>query len=88
VLAIEVLRCLAQLPLLARFGLIWLGAALAGDVLIHVAHDHELLGAHAHVLEDLAHVAVLIGMVLIYLGVLAHGLRSRLSRSTRPMKGV
>jgi hypothetical protein len=78
-----VVRSLAQLPHLARIGLIWLSAALTADLLIHLGHGHEIWGAHAQPLEELAHVAVFIGMVLVYLGVLTHGLRSHLSRLSR-----
>ncbi len=86
---IEALGWLGRLPLLARAGLAWLAAALVVDVLIHVAIDHGLASPVMDVLEYAAHVGVLAGMVLIYLGVLVGGVRKpRRPDPAAPREGV
>jgi len=87
-LVLESLRWLAGLPRLARVGLIWLVGALAADVLLHIGFDHGVVQPGLEAVEQAAHVAVLVGMVLLYLGVVTDGVGRRLRKSTRPQKGV
>jgi hypothetical protein len=85
-LIIEHLRGLARLPLSVKIGL--LGMAFAGllDVVVHLEApgDGHL---HAHTAsEAAAHLAGLMSMVVIFLGVVLDGVRQ--SRARRSVPGV
>lgn len=82
---------MAALPTLMRLGVASLGLSLLADVIAHLeAADHVIHG-HLHTSAAMsAHVGVLVGMVLIFAGVVIDGVRqTRLRRSAeRPSKGV
>jgi uncharacterized membrane protein len=74
-LAIDLARIARQLPLVILIGLVLMAAGALLDVVIqgtasHHAHHEGFGGAH------IGPVVAVAGMVLVFLGVVAHGVRS------------
>lgn len=72
-------------PLLAKVGVATIAAGLVADTAEHVfiSHAGELILAGFAIGEHVAHLVVLIGMVLVLVGIVAHGMRSS-GRTSRP----
>ena len=66
---------LAALPVLAIAGLFVMAAGAALDVTIHLDLGHADGHAAPHLEEDLAHLVGVIGMVLVWVGVVVYGVR-------------
>jgi hypothetical protein len=70
------------IPALSRLGLVVMVGALALDVAIHLAADAHAAHGHEHLgPEHLAHLAGIVGMVLVLAGVVVYGTRRQLSRT-------
>lgn len=85
-LILEHLRGLAHLPLLVKVGLVAMAFAGLLDVVVHLEApgDGHL---HAHTASEAsAHLAGLVSMVVIFLGVVIDGVRQ--SRARRSASGV
>jgi hypothetical protein len=85
-LIIEHLRGLAHLPLLVKVGLVAMAFAGLADVVAHLeaTTDGHL---HAHTAsEAAAHLAGLVSMVVIFLGVVIDGVRKSRARRSTPVE--
>jgi hypothetical protein len=71
---------IGRLPLLTRLGALMLPVAAVLDVVVHVAAGEHT--AHSGI-EHLAHLLGVVGMVLVLMGVVAHGVRRQFDRRRR-----
>ncbi len=69
---------LAALPLLARIGVAVMAFAGLGDVVVHLGATDHVGHLHEHASAELqAHLAGFVGMVLVFVGVVADGVRQQ-----------
>ena len=75
------------LPVVSRIGLLLMVAAGASDVVVHLAAG-EHAGHHEFGPEHAAHLAGVVGMVLVLAGVAVNGARRQLRRAAAKRGGL
>jgi hypothetical protein len=69
---------LAALPLLVRIGLAVMAFAGLGDIVVHLEATDHVGHLHEHTSAELqAHLAGFVGMVTVFVGVVADGVRQQ-----------
>ena len=70
-------RDIGRLPLLTRIGALLLPVAAVFDLVVHLAAGEHT--GHSGI-EHIAHLLGVVGMVLVLMGVVAHGVRRQFDR--------